>query len=323
MPEWLANADDLARGDLAESGRISLLKSPLIKSWVIQALSGLCGWHREAGVIIMKQTDRSLLEQMRMSDFEVEYRKSLFTITDEDVGILLESKSVIELHIDGLVTEFYEMQTSTPEIALLIGDADTLSRLRSAQRQYVLDLFSGVYDLDYVHNRLRIGLVHKRIGVEPKLYLSAIYSLKHLLQTYLRTKLGSDDLYFKTLAALEKLFMFDIALVFDTYIRSLVSEIEASREKSERYALSLEEKVRERTEQLEELSRTDPLTGLLNSRHMNELLTIIANSGATAGKLDANEPTDKGLFSNRTPKTRSMMRAESLISTRWLAQSRK
>ena len=29
------------------------------------------------------------------------------------------------------------------KIALLIGDADTLTRLRSAQRRYILDLFSG------------------------------------------------------------------------------------------------------------------------------------------------------------------------------------
>lgn len=222
---------------------------------------------------LMKQTDRSLLEQMKMSDFEVDYRKQLFTISSEDADTLLASKPIIESNIDALVNQFYEMQTSTPEIALLIGDADTLSRLRNAQRQYVLDLFSGVYDLDYVNNRLRIGLVHKRIGVEPKLYLSAIYSLKSLLQHYLQSKHTDQKLYEETMTALTKLFMFDIALVFDTYIRSLVSEIEASREKSEQYALSLEEKVRERTEQLEEMSRTDALTGLLNSRHMNEILT--------------------------------------------------
>jgi hypothetical protein len=40
------------------------------------------------------------------------------------------------------------MQTSNAKIALLIGDADTLSRLRSAQRRYIIDLFSGVYDLE-------------------------------------------------------------------------------------------------------------------------------------------------------------------------------
>jgi diguanylate cyclase (GGDEF)-like protein len=75
------------------------------------------------------------------------------------------------------------------------------------------------------------------------------------------------------LTALDKLFLFDITLVFETYIRSLVSEIESSKEKSEIYAKSLEEKVRERTQQLEEMSRTDALTGLLSVRHLQENLT--------------------------------------------------
>ncbi|WP_232525978.1 GGDEF domain-containing protein [Sulfuriferula nivalis] len=67
--------------------------------------------------------------------------------------------------------------------------------------------------------------------------------------------------------------MYDITLVFDTYIRSLVSEIETAKEKSEHYARSLEEKVQERTRQLEEMSHTDPLTGLLNVRHFENIIT--------------------------------------------------
>ena len=64
------------------------------------------------------------------------------------------------------------------DIALHAGDADVLTRLRATQRRYILDLFSGQLDLAYVNHRLRIGLVHKQLGVEPKLYLSAVKTLK-------------------------------------------------------------------------------------------------------------------------------------------------
>jgi hypothetical protein len=131
-----------------------------------------------------------------------------------------------------------------------------LARLRSAQRHYILDLFSGLYDLEYVNNRLRIGLVHKRIGVEPKLYLSAIYTLQALLH---RTIEASGDAEAAAIImALDKLMMFDVTLVFETYIRSLVSEIETAKAKSEQYAHSMEEKVKERTLQLEGKRPTVP-----------------------------------------------------------------
>lgn len=226
----------------------------------------------------MRQTDFSLLEQMRISDYDIDYRKVILNFTEEDCKILKEFKAKLETSIDDLVSRFYESQTSVPEIALVIGDADTLRRLRGAQRRYVLDLFSGLYDLEYVNNRLRIGLVHKRMGVEPKLYLSAIHTLKHLM-TETIINIEPDEVYrLAVLTALEKLLWFDITLVFETYIRSLVSEIEISKSKSERYAEELEVKVKERTLQLEELSRTDMLTGLQTVRYLRDTLTLAIRS---------------------------------------------
>lgn len=221
----------------------------------------------------MKQTDLTLLEQLRITEFEIENRQRLFMITDADIRLIVESRSIVEAGLDALVDRFYELQTSVPEIALLIGDAETLQRLRNAQKRYITDLFSGVYDIDYVNNRLRIGLVHKRIGVDTTLYLSAVYILKDLLSQLLSEQIADLDRRASTLAALEKVFMFDITLVFETYIRSLLSEIETSRKKSEQYARSLEEKVKDRTRQLEQMARTDPLTGLFTVRYLDESLT--------------------------------------------------
>lgn len=215
----------------------------------------------------MNPTEQTLLEQMRITDFEIAHRKELLLLNEQDVARLASYCSKIEPRIDALVDRFYQQQTAITEIALLIGDADTLIRLRTAQRRYVLDLFSGHYDLEYVNNRLRIG-------VEPKLYLAAINTLKALLIEDMFEQIRDEPERLVMLAALDKLFLFDITLVFETYIRSLVSEIESSREKSENYAKSLEQKVRERTKQLEELNRTDALTGLLNVRHLNELLLL-------------------------------------------------
>ncbi len=226
----------------------------------------------------MKPTDRTLLDQMHITEFELESRKTLCSFTREDVQALLSVRAVIEKNIDGLVELFYQSQTSIAEIAMLIGDADTLDRLKRAQRRYILDLFSGIYDLDYVQNRLRIGLVHKRSGVEPKLYLSAVHLLKGLLHGALSAAAQSPTEREYALDALDKLLFIDITLVFETYIRSLVSEIETAKTKSDLYATTLEEKVRERTRQLEELSQTDSLTGLLNVRTLQEVVTRVLRS---------------------------------------------
>jgi len=220
----------------------------------------------------MNRTDQTLVEQMKISDLEITKRKELLNLTSEDIKVLTSHKLLIEENIDNLVDTFYKQQTKIDEISLLIGDADTLMRLKNALRKYILDLFSGYYDSEYVNNRLRIGLVHKRIGVEPKLYLSAVRTLKKVFSGIFSESIEDKKLLYKTENAIDKLLHFDVTLVFDTYIGSLVGEIQTAKQRTELYAKSLEDKVAQRTKQLEELSRIDPLTDIYNQRAMYDYL---------------------------------------------------
>ena len=200
----------------------------------------------------MERIEQTLLTQMQITDHEIVRRKEFLHFSDTDTALLKSCTQFIEEEIDAIVDAFYQAQTSVPEIEQLIGEADTLARLHATQRKYVLDLFGGSTGIDYVNNRLRIGLVHKRIGVAPKLYLSAIRTLREILTKTIERRISDRTLLAATCQALDKILFFDITLVFDTYIRSLVSEVETAKAGVETYAASLELQVAERTRQLEE-----------------------------------------------------------------------
>jgi diguanylate cyclase len=227
----------------------------------------------------MSPTSQMLIEQMRINDAEIAYRMELLDFTPDDVRQLLKCKRLIQRHIDSIVDKFYKKLTSDKEMSLIIGDAETLQRLRVAQRQYILDLFEGFYDLEYVNNRLRIGAVHKRIGVEPKYYLSLVQTLKAILCEVIHHNIFKGVDINPIINALDKLLSFDTQLVVDTYIRSLISEIEASKYQVEKYAQSLAEKVAQRTAELRDLSSRDSLTNLFNRRALGEhMRRYIANA---------------------------------------------
>lgn len=209
---------------------------------------------------------KTLLEQMRITELEVDYRKRLLDFTSRDTEVLVGCRPLISAHIDRIVDDFYRIQTNNPDIANLIGDADTLERLQCAQRRYIMDLFSGVYGMEYINNRLRIGLVHKRIGVEPKLYLSAVHLLRSLLLDCISREGTEDDVTQGVGRALDKLIYFDVTLVFETYIQSMLAEIETARNRTEEYARSLEDTVARRNGEL----RTDSLTGLTSRRYLHD-----------------------------------------------------
>ncbi|WP_054773970.1 protoglobin domain-containing protein [Methylogaea oryzae] len=217
----------------------------------------------------MRATERTLSEQMRITDISIARRRKLLGLTDGDLHLLYSAKQAIDNNLEAIVDEFYERQTQIDEIALLIGDLDTMRRLRMAQCGYVSNLFSGVIDMEYINDRLRIGLVHKRIGVKPKLYLSGIDTLSDILWKYIAAHSQNQAVTLATLQALRKILHFDVTLVFDTYIRSLVAEVEVAVQRAETYALGLEAKVAERTQELERLSTHDSLTGLYNHRTLH------------------------------------------------------
>ncbi len=178
----------------------------------------------------------------------------------------------ISERVQEVVDRFYEHILPFTEIDRLIGDAETLKKLRNHQRMYILSLFQGVYDEEYVHTRLRIGVVHKRIGVEPKYYVSAVQNLGEILKNLvisLHEKNNRDECFILT-SSIDKILLFDLSLIFDTYIHSLMDEVRRSREELEKYTESLEHVINERTELLKQQARVDGLTGLINQSHFYE-----------------------------------------------------
>lgn len=226
----------------------------------------------------MLLTEKSMVEQLKLTNRVISKRKELFGIQTEDEALLSDIKPFIEERIDTIVGEFYQRQLQYSEIEIVIGDADTLSRLKNSMKFYVMDLFSGVYDEHYVTSRLRVGKVHKRIGVSPTLYMAAVRILWDLLAGIIENDYQFPDNRpgeKKTLLqSLSKILMFDVQLVFETYTGSLVYEVEKAKQELENYSKDLEEVVAARTKELEQLSRYDSLTGLLNQRSFYEQLRI-------------------------------------------------
>ena len=205
--------------------------------------------------------EQTLAEQLRISDVEIVRRKELLKFSADDVAALVACQGLVAERVEAIVGQFYEDQGRDPEFTRLIGDADTFRRLKVTMRQYVLDLFGGDYGMHYVNARLRIGKVHERIGVPPKLYLSSTAALEDLIDANLFGD-RADGQNLRAMRALRKLMNFDTQLVLDTYIAGLSAQLEAAKDEALRYADGLADKARELTE----LSRVDALTGLGNRR---------------------------------------------------------
>ncbi len=215
----------------------------------------------------MNTTEQTLIQQLKLTRREIDRRKEYVGFTDGDIRALLSLKELITANMDEIIKEFYKKIIIFEEMDRIIGDAETLLRLKNYMRNYILSLFDGEYDEEYVQTRLRIGVVHKRIGVPPKYYVSAIHILSDTLRKIIASHSKNDcKSCVLGISSIDKILMFDLSLTFDTYINSLMDESVKIRQEMENYAESLEIMIAKRTETLTEQASQDGLTGLANQR---------------------------------------------------------
>ena len=116
------------------------------------------------------------------------------------------------MHVE-FVDHLYDYLRGFDPLARILSDPATLNRLKRSQITYYQQLLNGPYDYQYVHDRLRVGMVHERVGLELKWYLGA-YRLH--LDAMLNNLFPADenrDLY----ASLLKVVFFDMSLAVEAY----------------------------------------------------------------------------------------------------------
>ncbi|HVK90642.1 MAG TPA: protoglobin domain-containing protein, partial [Mycoplana sp.] len=80
-----------------------------------------------------------------------------------------------------ILERFYAHMHRQPALSKLIGTQQ--SRLVSAQLQHWGRLFSGNFDASYLEGVRRIGLIHNKIGLEPRWYIGGyVFILNELVQ---------------------------------------------------------------------------------------------------------------------------------------------
>lgn len=125
---------------------------------------------------------------------EVAHRKAFLEFGEADVHLL----------------EFDETRRFIP-------DAESLDRLKRTQATYFETLTAGDYGPKYILDRLRVGIVHQRIGLEPKWYIGA-YSkyLFGMLPGLWRLLHRNPQKFLDTHGALQQIVLLDMELAIDT-----------------------------------------------------------------------------------------------------------
>jgi rsbT co-antagonist protein RsbR len=155
------------------------------------------------------------------SEEEINRRKAWLEFEDEDIRVLQQLNAVAEGYADEVIDDLYEHFLSFPETARFFEDPATLEYVKRMQKEYFRKLTQGSYGPEYIADRIRIGAVHEKIGLDVKWYLGAYNRYMRTVYSRIVAEYEGDPAkvtaaYF----ALKKLVFLDMGLAIDTYVAS-------------------------------------------------------------------------------------------------------
>ena len=181
-----------------------------------------------------------LLAEIGIDDADLAQRKAFLSFDGNDAALLQELHRALSGKRGELIEVFYAHLLQFPEIRPLLGDETKLARLKQAQMAYFDQLTQGSYDQSYVENRLHVGVVHQRVGLTPKWYMSAYCKylsevMPHVLEHYR----DDEARGLQTFSALLKVVFFDMGLALDTYFHTEHKALTLARSYTEQIVSSM------------------------------------------------------------------------------------
>ncbi len=164
-------------------------------------------------------THETFNSQQLVSEDAWEHRKAFVGFSPKDEAILRELRPVALHYADDVMDELYARWLQFPELRRFFPDDAVLARVKGLQREYFISLTGGEYGASYLAHRLRVGEVHKRIGLTPEWFMGAfsIY-LELVLPRVLRAFEYDRHKQARAVTALTKLITLDQQLALVPYL---------------------------------------------------------------------------------------------------------
>ena len=166
----------------------------------------------------------SLMRSIGLDQQEIDTRLTFLDWSAADGERLLQvSEDFAAVHQQFVERLYHHLGSFSAPAALLQGDGVT-ARLKNSQYDYYQRMWQGPHDADYVRDRIRVGWVHDKVGLDLKWYLGG-YRL--YLDSLLQELLGAHPAS-KLFASLLKAVFFDMTLTIDAYTAAQRQALENS-----------------------------------------------------------------------------------------------
>jgi len=163
-------------------------------------------------------------------DYDVERRRRFVNLQPIDLEHIAELKEDVLKHLDEHVEAFFSYLDALPEAGGLFPGSDMRAEAIRLKRDHLTAMVGGEYGKDYVEQRVTLGIVYSRAGLDARMFLGGFHALLRSLGARIMEQAEEPMPAFDRLTSLSKVLFFDLAIIVDVLIADRESTIALQQE---------------------------------------------------------------------------------------------
>ena len=159
-------------------------------------------------------SERTVMANMGVNEADVERRKRFVGLGPEDLARIASVRTLVTENAAELTDTFFQYLGRFEEARVLLGYRELTEQARSLKREHLIAMVQGKYDVAYVEQRIRLGLLYGRVALEIKVFLGAFHHLLWNIGRLIQQRMdggGATEAY----ASIEKVGFLDIGVQLD------------------------------------------------------------------------------------------------------------
>ncbi len=144
---------------------------------------------------------------------------SFLLFDQRDAALLHDLVDLFQARLTDISEAFYQHLLAFAETRAVFKDEGMISRLKQAQKAYLMQAVEGPYDAAYFDRRWRIGFIHNAIQLEPHWFIGAFQLYHRILYPMILERYRNDaQAVVDHILALDKIMNLDMQLGIQSYM---------------------------------------------------------------------------------------------------------
>lgn len=182
-----------------------------------------------------------------ISDTRIQHQFQAIGLSIDDIKMAKTIQSLIKENANIIAQDFYEGMSHIPEYIEIVKKHSKQERWMDMHGSFLIQMFDGLIDDDYINKLIKLAKGHHRLGVQPQWYVASFQILTENVQKLLYESTSNHKEYFLFSNAVARLINFHQQIILEALDRE---NIESKQKEYQQIKENLKSKIFETGESL-------------------------------------------------------------------------